>query len=57
MFKSGYEGATYNFIAGATAGVTSSLIMYPLELVRTRMALRGEMRKFGITGIMKNTYK
>ncbi len=51
------EGTKYNFISGATAGVVSSLLIYPLELVRTRMALRGEMRKFGIMGIIKNTYK
>lgn len=29
--------------------------MYPLELARTRMALRGEMRKYGVVEILRNT--
>jgi Mitochondrial carrier protein len=57
MAKAGYLGTQYNFIAGALAGVTSSMIMYPLELTRTRMAMRGEMSKFGLREIIKNTYK
>jgi hypothetical protein len=49
------EGSQYNFVAGSIAGIVSSLILYPLELTRTRMALRGEMRKFTTAQILKKT--
>jgi Mitochondrial carrier protein len=43
------------FLSGAISGIISSLIVYPLELARTRMAMQGQMGKLSLTDIIKFT--
>ncbi|KAG8831520.1 hypothetical protein FRC17_003045 [Serendipita sp. 399] len=43
-----------NFTAGAIAGVTEILIMYPLDVVKTRMQLDTGKKSVGLVGSFKN---
>ena len=42
-------------MAGALAGITCSVCLYPLELTRTRMALPGEISRLGSGQLMLKT--
>ncbi|KAH8205518.1 hypothetical protein TruAng_000224 [Truncatella angustata] len=44
------------FMAGATAGVTSVFITYPLEVIRVRLAFETKHRSSGLADICKKIY-
>jgi len=52
----GISGAT-NFISGSIAGVVGSAIIYPLELLRTRMAMVGTTRSLKMHEIVTRTVR
>lgn len=43
-----------NFTAGAIAGVTEILLMYPLDVVKTRMQLETGKKTVGLVGSFKS---
>lgn len=58
-FKQSQELTVYErFIAGSTAGAISQSLIYPMEVLKTRLALRrtGEMDK-GLINFAKEMYR
>lgn len=45
-----------SFICGALSGIASNLVVYPLEVARTRMAMQGLMAKHSLRDIIRLTY-
>lgn len=46
-----------NFLNGSMAGIVASLLVYPFEVLRTRMAMGGQFSKLSVSEMISGTIK